>query len=292
MEQNSEIKHQIKVFFIILAATTTAVFIWMFNDIPHKRSVAMLMMWVPGFSALITSLITKGNIKSYGWKPGKLKYLGWAYIMPFIVAITAYGFVWLTGLADFTPDEVKNYRWARFIGFETPAPFWIGFTSKAILYTISVSMLTLGEEIGWSGFLTSKLLKTKSIPATSIIIGVTWSTWHYPAIIGGVYGFNSPLWVALPCFTLVLIGNSLIKTTLIAKSKSLWTGVLLHSSHNIIVMSMFWEMTVKTKDTAIWVSETGIITAMVYLSIGYIFWKWMFKVPSSLKLKKQQPINI
>lgn len=277
MKTNIKTKYQIKVFFIILTLLTTTVFIWMFNDLPNKRSLAMLMMWVPGISAILTSLITKENIKSYGWKPGKLKYLGWAYFMPFIIAILVYGFVWLTGVADFTPDEVKNYRWARFVGFETPAPFWVGFTAKAILYTISISMLTLGEEIGWSGFLIPKLLKFKSIPSTSIIVGVVWSVWHYPAMIGGLYGYDAPLWIALPGFTLVLIGNSLITTTLIKKSKSLWTGVLIHSSHNIILMSMFWEMTVKTKYTSYWVSETGIITAGFYLIIGYLFWKLMTK---------------
>jgi membrane protease YdiL (CAAX protease family) len=280
MKTNIKTKYQIKVFFIILTLLTTTVFIWMFNDLPNKRSLAMLMMWVPGVSAILTSLITKENIKSYGWKPGKLKYLGWAYIMPFVIAILVYGFVWLTGIADFTPDEVKNYRWARFVGFETPAPFWVGFTAKAILYTISISMLTLGEEIGWSGFLIPKLLKFKSIPSTSIIVGVVWSVWHYPAMIGGLYGYDAPLWIALPGFTMVLIGNSLITTTLIKKSKSLWTGVLIHSSHNIILMSMFWEMTVKTEYTSYWVSETGIITAVVYLIVGYLFWKWMTKAKS------------
>lgn len=278
---------QISTFFITLIVLTSLVFIWMFNDLTNKHGIAMVMMWVPGISAILTSIITKENIKSYGWKPGKAKYLGWAYIMPFVIAIIAYGFVWLSGIADFTPDEVKNYRWARFIGFETPAPFWVGFTTKAVLYTISLSMLTLGEEIGWSGFLTPKLLKSKSIPVTGLLMGLLWSIWHYPAIIAGIYGFNSPLWIALPGFSLVLIGNSLIKTTLIAKSKSLWTGVLLHSSHNIILMSMFWEMTVKTKNTSIWVSETGIITAIVYLVIGFLFWKWMDKNESS-KLKITQ----
>lgn len=277
MKTNTKTKYQIKVFFIILIALTTAVFIWMFNDLPNKRSLAMLMMWVPGISGILTSLITKENIKSYGWKPGKIKYLGWAYFVPFVIAILVYGFVWLTGIADFTPDEVKNYRWARFVGFETPAPFWVGFSAKAILYTISISMLTLGEEIGWSGFLIPKLLKFKSIPSTSIIVGVVWSAWHYPAMIGGLYGYDAPLWIALPGFTLVLIGNSLITTTLIKKSKSLWTGVLIHSSHNIILMSMFWEMTVKTKYTSYWVSETGIITAVVYIIVGFLFWKWTDK---------------
>ncbi|MBN2862195.1 MAG: CPBP family intramembrane metalloprotease [Bacteroidales bacterium] len=277
MKNESIIRRRIWLFLAILAAITTVLFVWMFNDPGNKRSIAMLMMWVPGISAFLTSLITKESIRSNGWKPGKIKYLGWAYLIPFIIAIVAYGFVWLTGIADFTPDEVKNYRWARFVGFDTPAPFWVGFTAKAVLYTISVSMLTLGEEIGWSGFLTPKLLKLKSIPVTSIIVGITWSVWHFPAIIGGLYGFNAPLWIALPGFSLVLIGNSLIKTTLVAESKSLWPGVLLHSSHNIILMSMFWEMTVKSENTSIWVSETGIITAVVYLITGYLFWKWMYK---------------
>lgn len=277
VKMNMRTKHQIKVFFIVLIIITAAIFFWMFNDPGNKRSIAMLMMWVPGISAILTSLITKENIKSYGWKPGKVKYLGWAYLIPFIIAFAAYGFVWLTGIADFSPEEVRNYRWARYVGFDTPAPFWVGFIAKAVLYTISVSILTLGEEIGWSGFLTPKLLKIKSIPVTSIIVGITWSVWHFPAIIGGLYGFNAPLWIGLPGFSLVLIGNSLIKTTLIAESKSLWPGVLLHSSHNIILMSMFWEMTVKKENTSVWVSETGIITAAVYLMTGYLFWKWLYK---------------
>jgi len=272
---NKETKHQLKVFFIVLLLLMTGVFIWMFNDLPNKRRIAMLMMWVPGISALLASIIMRENIKSYGWKPGKLKYLGWAYILPFIVAIIAYGIVWITGMADITLDEVKNYRWARYVGFETPAPFWVGFTAKAVLYTFSLSILTLGEEIGWSGFLTPKLLKSKSVPVTSVIVGLVWSVWHYPAMIGGIYGFNAPLWIALPGFSLVLIGSSFIKTTLISKSKSLWTGVIVHSSHNVILMSMFWEMTVKTKYTSYIVSETGILTAIVYLVMGYLFWKWM-----------------
>ncbi|MBN1822092.1 MAG: CPBP family intramembrane metalloprotease [Prolixibacteraceae bacterium] len=274
MEQNNN-TYMIKLFFVILTILTTVVFVWMFNNLQNKRSIAMLMMWIPGISAFITSAVTGENIRSYGWRPGKLKYLGWAYILPFAIAIVVYGIVWLSGIAEFTPDEVRNYRWARYLGFETPAPFWIGFVSKAVIYTITVSVLTLGEEIGWSGFLTPRLLKLHSVPVTGIFVGLIWSVWHYPAIIGGVYGYNAPLWIALPGFSLVLIGNSIIKTALIARSKSLWVGVLLHSSHNIILMSMFWEMTVKTKYTSYWVSETGILTAVIYLIAGYLFWKQM-----------------
>ena len=273
MNTATETKKQIYIFLLVLIILTSLVFIWMFNKLENSRSIAMLMMWVPGISAIITTIITKDNFKSYGWNPGKVKYLLYAYFIPFIVAIIAYGAVWILGLADFTPDEVKNYRWAAYIGFSLPAPFWVGFISKAILYTVVVSVYTLGEEIGWSGFLTPKLLKIKSIPVTGIIIGLIWSIWHFPAIVGGIYGFGAPLWISLPSFSLVLIGNAVIATILIAKSKSFWPGVVLHSSHNIILMSMFWEMTVKTKYASYFVSETGIITAIVYLAIAFVFWK-------------------
>jgi len=272
-----EILKQIKTFLIILTILTTFVFILIFKDKEKVGALGMLMMWIPGISAIFTSLISKDKIGDYGWKPGKLKQLGWAYILPLIAALIAFGFVWISGLSDFTPEEVKNYRWARYLGFDLPAPFLAGFLGKAVLSTFIAMLLTFGEEVGWTGFLTQKILKLKSVPVTSLIVGVLWSVWHFPAIIGGVYGWEAPLWIALPSFTIAFIGVSFIRTTLWSRSKSLWTGVLLHASHNIIFMSMFWEMTVKNEYTSYLVSETGIVSAIVYLAVGILFWKLLQK---------------
>ncbi len=54
------------------------------------------MMYVPGVSAILSSLLLKGKISSFGWRLGKLKYLGWAYLLPLMVAIIAYGLVWIS----------------------------------------------------------------------------------------------------------------------------------------------------------------------------------------------------
>ncbi len=267
------IVRQLRIFFIIISLITTIVFVWMFNDLDNAQSLGMIMMYVPGISAIIASLITRDKIRNYGWKLGKIKYLGYAYILPLLIATVAFGLVWISGLSEFTPDEVKNYRWARYLGFDLPAPFLAGFMGKAILYTLMISILTFGEELGWSGFLTPKLLKVTSILNTSIIVGLFWSFWHFPAIIGGIYSWDAPLWIALPSFTVSFIAFSLIRSVLVSKSNSLWTGVILHASHNIILMSMFWEMTVKTKYTSYLVSETGVIIALTYLGIALIFWK-------------------
>ncbi len=74
-------------------------------------------------------------------------------------------------------------------------------------------------------------------------------------MVGGFYGTGSPLWVALPGFTMVLVGVSFVRTVLTEKSKSLWVGVFLHTSHNVILM--FREMTVDKGYANCLVSETG-----------------------------------
>ena len=163
------------------------------------------------------------------------------------------------------------------LGFELPAPFIIGVLSKMSLGFLLTCIPVLGEEIGWSGFLTPKLLKMFSVPVTSLIVGLFWAMWHYPAIIGGFYGTGTPLWVALPGFTLVIVGYSFIRSVLVLKSKSLWTGVVLHSSGNIILMGMFYEMTVHKEYAAYIVSETGVFTGIVCVIVAVIFWRMQVK---------------
>lgn len=273
MDQKENLNKQIITFFIITSIVTTGIFIWMFNGVKNNVGAVFLMMWTPGSSAILTSLFYKDKIHSYGWKLGKTRFLIYSYVLPFVVSILAYGLVWLSGYGEFTTQEVINYKWAQMLGFQLPAPFLIGIFSKMSLAFLIAIVFALGEEIGWSGFVTPKLLKLCSVPVTSIIVGLYWAIWHYPAIIGGFYGSGAPLWVALPGFTLVLVGASILRTVLILKSKSLWVGVILHASHNVILMGIFYEMTVKKGYVAYLVSESGVFIGVVYIIVAVIFWK-------------------
>jgi membrane protease YdiL (CAAX protease family) len=190
-----------------------------------------------------------------------------------VVSIVAYGLVWSSGFAEFTTQKVIYYNWARMLGFQLPAPFVIGLFSKMVLAFLFAIPFVLGEEIGWSGYITPKLLKLYSVPVTSIIVGFYWAIWHYPAIIGGFYGQGTPLWISLPGFTLVCIGESLVRTVLVLKSKNLWVGTILHASGNTILMGIFWEMTVQKGYAGYLVSETGIFVGLVYIIAAVLFWK-------------------
>jgi hypothetical protein len=164
METKKEILKQIITFLAITTFLSSVIFIWMFSGARDSMPAVMGMMWTPGISAILTSLIFKDIIRDYGWEPGKLKYLGYAYILPILVSIIAYGLVWLSGFAEFTTAEVVNYKWAKLLGFTLPAPFLVGLFSKMLIVPFVALIFVLGEEIGWSGFLTPKLLKISSVP--------------------------------------------------------------------------------------------------------------------------------
>jgi len=277
MDSKKNIHKQIITFLGITTILSILIFIWMFSGAKDSMLAVLAMMWIPGISAILTSLIFKDKIRDYGWKPGKFKFLGYAYIIPVLVSIIAYGLVWLSGFAEFTTAEVENYTWANLLGFTLPAPFIIGLLSKMVIVPFIALIFVTGEEIGWSGFLTPKLLQITSVPVTSLIVGVYWAIWHYPAIIGGFYGSGTPLWVSLPGFTMGFIGASFVRTVLISKSKSVWPGVLLHISHNVILMGIFYDMTVKQGYAGYLVSETGIFLGIVYIVIAVIFWRIQLK---------------
>lgn len=271
---NSTIK-QVITFLIITSIISTGIFIWMFKGVKDNLVAVIPMMFTPGISAIVTALIFKEKIGKFGWKLGKIKYLLLSYVVPIVVSLIAYGTFWLTKYADFTTANVVNYKWARMIGFDLPAPFIIGLLSKMIIASLLTTIVVFGEEVGWSGFLTPKLRKVFSVPTTSVMVGVFWAVWHFPAIIGGFYGNGSPLWISLPGFTMVLVGASFVRTTLVEKSKSLWTGVILHASHNVILMGMFLEMTAKQGELNInyVVSETGPFLGLIYVIVSIIFWR-------------------
>jgi len=266
---------QIITFLIILSVLSIGVYFWIFNSSNTNAGMIIMMMWTPAISAILTSLIYKDKIRNFGWKLGKFRFLVYAFVLPIVISLIAYGSLWISGLTEFYVDVVVNYNWANMLGFDLPVPFIIGLLSKMLLVFPLIFFAVLGEEIGWSGFLTPKLSKISSVAATSLIVGGYWAIWHFPAIIGGIYGYGTPLWIALPGFTLVIIGLSFLRTILTLKSESLWPGVILHASHNLYAMEIFYNLTVKGGYTSYLVSETGIFLGIVYIIVAMIFWKKM-----------------
>jgi membrane protease YdiL (CAAX protease family) len=264
---------QIITFLGIVSVISTGIYLWMFNSSAENPLPVLLMMFTPGISAWLTSLLFRESLGEYGWQFGKIRFLAYAYFLPILIGLIAYGLVWLSGFAEFTAELYGYLRYARWLGLKEPVSFGVSTLLRLTMGVLFTSLFTFGEEVGWSGFLTPKLLKLTSVYTTSIIVGVYFAIWHFPALIAGIYGYGAPLWVALPGFTLVAIALSLLRTGLRLGSGSLWTGVILHASHNMFTMGSFYTLTVHQGYANYLVSETGVFLGIIYIIVATIFAK-------------------
>jgi membrane protease YdiL (CAAX protease family) len=131
----------------------------------------------------------------------------------------------------------------------------------------------LGEEIGWRGFFVPELFKTFGFTNTALISGAIWSCWHYPVLIWGDYNAGTPTWYGLICFTVLVVSISFVFAWMRLKTGSLWTGAILHASHNLYIQAIFTPLTRNTGKTAWFIDEFGAVLPIVALGFAIYFWR-------------------
>jgi uncharacterized protein len=111
-------------------------------------------------------------------------------------------------------------------GLGSAAPSWNNIPPLAEMLPM-VALFTvfsgpLGEEPGWRGFATAKLLSRRSAASTSVIVGCVWALWHLPlALVGDltVYG------------TVNVFAAAFVFTWLYQNTGSVLLAILMHAAH-------------------------------------------------------------
>jgi membrane protease YdiL (CAAX protease family) len=82
-----------------------------------------------------------------------------------------------------------------------------------------------GEELGWRGYLTPKLLETSNALVASLVVGLLWGIWHLPLYIHSVFStFSGGL-----AFTVDTMLTSVIMTAILLHTRgSVLVAVLYH----------------------------------------------------------------
>lgn len=213
-------------------------------------------MWSPGIAAFIIAALFRQRISSFGWRWGKTRYQVWSLLTPFLYSLAGYGLVWILGLGDLIPDQaLKRIQYLFPLGLPVTC------------------MAALGEEIGWDGFLVPQLASRYRFTTVAFARGFIWSVWHYPMIIAGVYANQTPVWYNLICFTILLTGISFAFAWFRLRSRSLWTGMFFHASHNWFIQAYFTRITAATALTAYFIDEFGAALALMACAIAFVFWK-------------------
>jgi uncharacterized protein len=231
------------------------------------------LMWCPGLAGMLTLKLNRRKLADLGWKWPAFKYAAMSWYIPLIYAVITYLIVWIFGLGGF-----PNHNFLR--GLVGTMGLRVSPAASTVIYVLLVGTFgligslshTLGEEIGWRGFLVPELVKTTSFTTTALITGVVWACWHYPILIWGDYNAGTPTWYGLTCFTVLVFGASFIFAWMRLKSGSLWTGAILHASHNLYIQAILTPLTTNTGKTAWFIDEFGVVLPLVVLLFAIYFW--------------------
>lgn len=161
---------------------------------PLAQYVLMAVMIVPAVSAFIVrKFITREGFADAGLRIGRKKYYLWAWLLfPVLFALAGLLTV-LLGQARFDPSmsPLISLLKQQAPGTEIPPVetlFPMLLVQGLTISTLITSIFTFGEEFGWRGYLTMKLLPLGRNRAL-LVTGIIWGIWHAPVIL---MGYNYP----------------------------------------------------------------------------------------------------
>jgi membrane protease YdiL (CAAX protease family) len=189
-----------------------------------------------------------------------------SWFLPALYVGIAHAALWLTGLEGFT---------------DAPAGQSAVFVLNRMVMGVTIgAALAFGEEVGWQGFLVPQLYKLGGFTKAAFLRGIVWSVWHWPLIIGGVYGPSStPVLYKILCFTVTMTAVSFAFTWFRMRSGSLWTGVWMHAAHNIFFQSIYPGLTQDGPHSAWLVDEFGAFSVVVAVLVAVFFWRKRRELP-------------
>lgn len=255
--------------YLFLAFALSSIFYYLILS-PGKGKLTNLpvigLMWCPGVAALLTRLSYQRNLRGIGWGWGRTRYQAASYLLPLAGGLLVYGIAWLTGLGGFK-------------GAISHRPLAVSlFLLATVGFLINV-VYALGEELGWRGLLVPELAKVTGFGGTVAISAAVWALYHYPLILFGDYHSAAPRWWSLLFFTLDIAAISVIFAWLRLRSGSVWTGVILHASHNLFLQDVFDPLTLNRGRTEYWTTEFGLGITLFYGVVAYLCWRKRGELP-------------
>ena len=251
---------------VMILAVGAALLIRMQGNFPGPGLWAV-WMFTPTMATLIMLLvITREGYSKEGWKTLGLHQLGlnvwWiAFGVTLLITVAATAVVWATPLASFVVPEGGI------------VDTLIDFLIKVVMYTLFFS---LGEEIGWRGYLLPKLLSLGRRRAL-LLVGLIWAPWHL------VLFFLTPLFpmgnvlIFVPLFVGTIVAASFFFGYLRLYTGSVWPASIGHSVHNA-AWDALGAMTATSYPVLVnlyLVGDNGILilmaTALGAIWVGYMF---------------------
>ena len=185
-------------------------------------------MLVPTVAVTILTFtyFKKGERRSL-WGGVGLRRLGlktWlpALLLPFLLCGAAYGTALLIGAGELADVDITA----------AAVPDWI------INLVVSLAVMTvviLGEEIGWRGFLLPRVQELTDKRRAAVITGFMHGLFHLPLIcIATTYDTGGSRWIVAPAAVVTITAGGVFYAWLRDRSGSIWPVAVAHNSVNTV----------------------------------------------------------
>lgn len=136
-------------------------------------------------------------------------------------------------------------------------------TTQLLPQMIVIFLIAIGEEYGWRGYLLPRLMKRFSVFYASIILGVIWGFWHFPAYM---IGTGTPEEMSFSLFLLWVVLGTLFISWIYYYTRSVLTSILAHISANTAFNYLFIlpEFTGSTNTFWLFLLYLSVLMVVVY----------------------------
>lgn len=194
---------------IVIALSSLICFIAYQLDDPN---LSILSVFTPSIVALILTAIAKGKRGLYElFVQQTVQKTAFKWLL-----LSVIGFPILASLAVLT---MLNFDMT---GFQLR-------TTQLLPQVVVIVLIAIGEEYGWRGYLLPRLMKGFSVFYSSIILGLIWGFWHFPAYL---IGTGTPQEMSFFVFLLWVILGTLFISWIYYYTRSVLTSILAHISAN------------------------------------------------------------
>ena len=281
---------KVNIFLSITFVATWSIAFWLMGNggyqNPLAQIVLMVCMIIPAISAILTSFITKENIKDLWIKPNfknnkKIYLIAW--FLPAILIVLGAGVYYLVFPShfDLSMSTFIKLTQGQMVAMGQVAPSVEELRSLLIMQMIIAVLLApilnfiacLGEELGWRGFLLPTLNEKYSYLKSTIKSGVIWGIWHAPMIaMGHNYGlgyFGAP-WGGILAMIVFCVVVSAFLSYMTFKTKSCIPAVLSHGMINGFASFSTVFIAVPRVNPFIGPSPVGILGGVGFIVVGII----------------------
>ena len=245
-----------------------------------------LAMWGPGIAAIVTTLfVDKQPFKTLRLNSlGPKRFYLWAWVLPPVLTLATLGVTILIRSGEFDPTMTMMRDALAQVPSTAGLPpvgtlVAIQLAFAVILAPFINVLFTLGEELGWRGFLLPKLMPLGQWKAI-LLSGAIWGFWHAPTTL--LHGYNFPQHPYLGVLVMI-VGCTLLGTILswlYLNTRSPWVAALGHGAINA------------SPGLALYFLKPGFDTALGGLILGVAGWIPMGLFIAWLLWTKRLPVPI